>query len=173
MRRPAVLRFGLLAGIATFACWSGPSAPRTTPIENRRPIQQTDVSEAWWCSISHGDYEYPQMPCEIRTVAGERMLVKLAGSQRFRGVITPRGRGFRFEGELYCPWGDCSKQLVGEFQPVADGSLRGTFADDGMIVTLVRAPANTAWGGASYGGATYGGSGYGGFGYGGARRRRP
>jgi hypothetical protein len=163
MGRSAVLRFGVLAGITTFACWSGNTASSTTPIENRSaPLVQAPRPEPYWCSISDSGYDYPQMPCSIRTVDGQRVLAKLAGSQRIRGVITPQGEGFAFDGELFCPWGDCTKHLVGVFQPTGDGALRGTFEGDSMIVTLVRAPASSAWGGASYGGDGYGGGGYGG-----------
>jgi hypothetical protein len=157
MRRSAVVRFGVLVGITTFACWSGNTAPATTPIENRGAPLEQDQAEPYWCSISDGGYDYPQMPCSIRTIDGKRVLAKLAGSQRFRGVITPRGHGFAFDGEFFCPWGDCTKRLVGEFQPMGDGTLRGTFEGDSMIVTMVRAPADSAWGGASYGGDGYGG----------------
>jgi hypothetical protein len=174
MWRSAVLRFAVLSGIATFACWSGNNAPRTqTPIDNRgAPLAQETPAEPYWCSISDSGYDYPQMPCSIRTVDGQRVLAKLAGSQRIRGVITPSGDGFSFDGELFCPWGDCTKRLVGTFRPTGDGALRGTFDGDSMIVTLVRAPADSAWGGSGYGGASYGGAGYGGFGYGGARKHR-
>ena len=168
---PAVLRFSVLCGIATLACWSGHGASRTTPIENRgAPLVQERV-EPYWCSISDSGYDYPQMPCSIRTVDGQRVLVKLAGSQRIRGVITPTGEGFSFDGELFCPWGDCTKHIVGTFRPTGDGALRGTFEGDSMTVTLMRAPADSAWGGAGYGGLGYGGAGYGGHGYGGRKHR--
>jgi hypothetical protein len=169
MGRSAVLRFGVLAAITTFACWSGNTGPRMTPIENRgAPLAQEPRVEPYWCSISDGGFDYPQMPCTIRMVDGRRVLAKLAGSQRIRGVITPRGDGFTFDGELFCPWGDCTKHLVGVFQPTGDGGLRGTFDDESMAITLVRAPDSSAWGGAGYGGDGYGGGGYGG----GASRRR-
>jgi hypothetical protein len=175
MWRSSVVRLVVLASIATFACWSGNPAPRDTPLENRKPLTADDHApkqKPYWCAISDGGFDYPQMPCAIRTIGGKLILAKLAGSQRFRGVITPRGQGFVFDGELYCPWGDCQKPLRGSFEPIGSDSMRGTFDDDSMIVTLVPAPANSAWGGTSYGGDAYGGSGYGGFGYGATRRRR-
>jgi hypothetical protein len=104
------------------------------------------------------------------------MLAKLAGSQRFRGEVKPRGEGFGFAGELYCPWGDCSQPLHGEFRPIGNGALRGTFRDAALVVVLQPAP-DAAFGGASYGGDGYGGIGYGGGTYGTPlsqpRNRRP
>lgn len=179
MWRPAVVRCAVLAGIATLACWRGEPPPRNTPIENRGGSATVvdDEPRAYWCSISDDGYDYPQMPCAIRKIDGRLMLAKLAGSQRFRGVIRPRGRGFLFDGELYCPWGDCTRPLRGTFVPTGDGALQGTFDDATLVVTLVPAPANSPWGGASYGGDGYGGFEYGGWGYGGATapgwRRRP
>lgn len=172
MWRSAVLRFSVLCSIATFACWTGSSASRIGAIENRGAPLVQDRAEPYWCSISDSGYDYPQMPCSIRTVDGQRVLVKLAGSQRIRGVITPTGDGFSFDGELFCPWGDCTKRMVGTFRPTGDGALRGTFEGESMTVTLVRAPADTAWGGAGYGGAGYGGAGYGGHSYGGRKHRK-
>lgn len=177
MWRPAVLRFAVLCGIATVACWSGSNAPRTAPIENRGAPLVQERAKPYWCSISDSGYDYPQMPCSIRTVDGQRVLVKLAGSQRIRGVITPTQDGFSFDGELFCPWGDCTKHLVGTFRPTGDGALLGTFEGDSMTVMLVRAPADSAWGGSGYGGTgyggvSYGGLGYGGYGYGGRKHRK-
>lgn len=169
MWRSAVLRYGVLAGIATLACWSSAKPARETPIENREPlVAESHDGKAYWCSIRDGEYEYPQMPCAIRNIDGRLILAKLAGSQRIRGVVHPRGGGFTFDGELFCPWGDCTKPLHGVFEPIGNGALRGTFEGDDMIVTLVPAPAGSAWGGAGYGGNGYGGFGYGGWGYGGA-----
>jgi hypothetical protein len=142
MWRSAVVRFGLVASLATVACWhGGTGAPRDTPIENRGPLLvASDRVGPYWCSIRDGEYEYPQMPCAIREVGGKLMLAKLAGSQRFRGVITLQGRSFNFDGEFYCPWGDCQKPLHGVFEATGDQTWRGTFDGDTMIVTLVRAP---------------------------------
>jgi hypothetical protein len=176
MSRSIVVRCVALAGIATFACWSGKPPPRDTPIENRKPLAMTDnaatTQTPYWCSISDGGFDYPQMPCAIRVVNGRRLLAKLAGSQRFRGYLTRRGDAYLFSGEFYCPWGDCQKPLRGRFEPIGNGALRGTFEDDAMVVTLVPAAADSPWGGATYGGDGYGGFGYGGFGYGATRRRR-
>ncbi len=77
-------------------------------------------------------------------------LTKLAGSQRFRGTLTPRGDSYHFEGETFCPLGDCSEPLEGDFHPVA-GELRAEFPDAGLIVHMSR----------GFGGDSYGGEGYG------------
>jgi hypothetical protein len=81
--------------------------------------------------------------------------------------VIPQGEGFAFEGEYYCPWGDCTQPLHGVFEPAGKGGYRGTFRDSTVTVMLIPAPADSTWGGATYGGDGYGGFGYGGFGYGG------
>jgi hypothetical protein len=154
--------FGI-AGIATVACWTS-APPEDTLIANRGG--PTPVSTAYLCSIEDRGYRYPQFPCAIREIDGRLVLAKLGGSQRFIGEVRPQGRGFTFDGEFYCPWGDCHQALHGVFEPAGRGALRGTFRDASFVVTLVRAPAGSEWGGASYGGDGYGGFGYGGWGYG-------
>ncbi|HEY5928181.1 MAG TPA: hypothetical protein VIV11_41120 [Kofleriaceae bacterium] len=174
MWQPAIARFGRFGAIAVVAmsCWSGRAQDST--IDNRGAGDR-DLTAAYYCSIQDGEFHYPRFPCAVRKIEGHWMLAKLAGSQRFRGVVTPRGNGFSFDGEFYCPWGDCSQPLHGMFKPIGDGRLRGTFRDATMVVLLERAPDH------AFGGASYGGDGYGGFGYGGAtygmplkaRNRRP
>jgi hypothetical protein len=175
MWRPAVVRFGMLCILAVACSGGSRTTSSDTTIGNRGPLvtgTAADTTAAYWCSIRSGEFEYPAMPCVIRTVRGELMLEKLAGSQRFRGVVRPRGEGFTFDGEFFCPWGDCTQPLRGVFQPIGEGRLRGTFDDKSIVVTLTRASGVEAFGGSGYGGAAYGGSGYGsfgGFGYGGVR----
>lgn len=165
MWRPAVLRYGML-GILAVACSGGSkNSGGDTTIGNRGPLvsnNNVDMTASYWCSITSGEYEYPKMPCVIRQVNGRFMLAKLAGSQRFRGVVRKKGEGFSFDGEFYCPYGDCTQEMHGEFRPVGDGTLRGMFSNS-IVVTLTPAPD----GGASFGGVGYGGDSYGGFGYGG------
>lgn len=173
MWRPAIVRFGVLASILAAACSGGskggPSGGGDT-IGNRGPLvtnDSSDMTAAYWCSITSGEFDYPAMPCVIRNVGGRFMLAKLAGSQRFRGVVKPRGDGFTFDGEFYCPFGDCTQPLRGVFARTADGKLRGTFNDTTIIVTMTRTQENDgAWGGVGYGGDSYGGFGYGGSTYG-------
>lgn len=171
MRTPAVSRFGafsVLPCVVLFACWR--SAPPPSSLDNTANNSgPPDLTASYWCAIEEGGYRYPDMPCTVRQVAGRWVLEKMAGSQRFRGEIAPRGEGFAFAGEVYCPWGDCVQPLHGEFRPSRDGSLRGRFTDNAMSVILMRA-GDGAFGGASYGGDGYGGFGYGGFGYGGRNK---
>jgi len=159
MWQPAIIRFGAIAVIA-IACRSG----RSQDTIGNRGGRGGDIGAAYYCSIQDGEFKYPRFPCVIRKVDGRWMLAKLGGSQRFRGQITPSRDGFLFDGEFYCPWGDCSHPMHGEFRALGDGRLRGTFTGARMIATVVLLePAPDA----AFGGASYGGDGYGGFGYGG------
>lgn len=164
MWRSAVVRFGALAVVA-MSCWSG--TPREATLGNQAASGDRDLTGAYYCSIQDGAFKYPRYPCAVRKIEGRWMLAKLAGSQRFRGEVTPRGDGFAFDGEFYCPWGDCTQPLHGVFKPVGNGALRGTFRDATLVVMLEPAPD------AAFGGAGYGGDGYGGFGYGGATYGMP
>jgi hypothetical protein len=168
MWQPAIVRFGAIALVA-MSCWGGRAQDST--LDNRARGDR-DFTAVYYCSIQESGYKYPRFPCAVRKVEGRWMLAKLAGSQRFRGVIEPRGDGFSFTGELYCPWGDCTQPLHGVFNAVGNGRLRGTFQDAAMVVLLEPAP-DSAFGGATYGGDGYGGFGYGGFGYGGATHGNP
>src|SRR5207302_644690 len=114
--------------------------------------------------------------CEIRVFEDHRMiLVKLEGSQRFEGEIRRTAHGFRFAGRYFCPWGDCTQQIHGEFVAGPDGVFHGRFTESPqMVVSLYRAPTigGTSYGGIGYGGSIYGGGSYGGTRYGGHRRNR-
>jgi|SRR6185503_3138528 len=171
MWRPAIVRFGAIA--IAVACGG---RAHDSSIGNRGGRANGDLTAAYYCSIQDGGYKYPRFPCAVREIDGRWMLAKLGGSQRFRGVITPTRDGFTFDGELYCPWGDCVQPLHGEFVAAGHGRLTGTFRDTAMSVLLEPAP-DAAFGGASYGGDGYGGFGYGGASYGGPlqmqRNRRP
>ena len=154
MGPPAVWRFGV---IAIVACTHEASVPLTNHLE-AAPI---DLSGVYWCSIDEAGYDYARMPCMIRKIGERFILAKLGGSQRFTGVVTPEADGFKFTGRLYCPWGECTQPLHGQFRAGPNNELQGKFTDDPMTVRLVHAPAD-AFGGASYGGDGYGGDGYGG-----------
>lgn len=175
MWRPADFRFGMLLSILAVACGGGSKGGATTTtgggdttIGNHSALvaSSSDMTASYWCSIANGEFVYPAMPCVIRNVDGRFKLEKLAGSQRFRGIVTPRGDGFTFAGEFYCPWGDCTHPLHGVFAPIGDGKLRGTFDDKTIVVTMTRAQETSMWGGAGYGGSAYGGGSYGGSAYG-------
>jgi len=171
MWRSAVLRFGMLGGIAAAACGG---TPKTTQgggagaIGNQAAAadgDSRDMTAAYWCAINSGGYGYPAMPCVVKRVNGRFMLAKLAGSQRFRGVVTPRANGdagFAFDGEFYCPYGDCTKPMRGEFVPARDGTLVGAFDGGSLVVTMTRSNDTSEFGGVGYGGDGYGGFGYGG-----------
>lgn len=134
------------------------------PIENQARVAAADPSGGYWCSIEDSGYKYPPFPCAIRKVHDRFVLAKLGGSQRFAGEVRPTTGGFTFAGKFYCPYGDCTQALHGSFKSVANGALRGTFADARFIVRMVRAP-DGAFGGYEYGGDEYGGFEYGGVEY--------
>lgn len=167
-----LFRFGVLACVAVFGCWRDNSgAVNTTPqLPMEIEASAHDYTAAYWCAIDEG-FTYDRYPCVIRKIGDRYILAKLSGSQRFQGVITPTGAGFKFRGVFFCPWGACDKPLHGEFRAQSGtGQYRGSFRDDSMIVMLFPAP-ETAFGGVSYGGDGYGdpfGRGYRGMGLGGA-----
>ena len=152
---PAVWRFGVLAVVACVHH----DEPRG-PIANHIEAAPIDVAGAYWCSIDEAGFRYGRMPCVIKKIGDQLVLAKLGGSQRFTGVVTPVGDGLKFDGRLYCPWGECNAPLHGEFKPGADHELQGRFKEDAMLVTLV--PASAGAFGAGVGGESYGGDGYGG-----------
>jgi hypothetical protein len=164
MWQPAIVRFGAIAAFA-MSCWSGKAQDST--LDNRASSGELDLTAAYYCSIQDGEYKYPAYPCAVRKIEGRWMLAKLAGSQRIRGEVIPRADGFTFDGELYCPWGDCTQPLHGMFESIGNGALRGTFRDARLVVVLQPAPDS------AFGGASYGGDGYGGFSYGGGTYGMP
>jgi hypothetical protein len=166
MLRPAIVRFGAIA--FAISCASG---RRDATVGNRGGSEH-DLAGAYFCSIHMDRYRYPKYPCVIRKIDGRLMLAKLGGSVRFRGEVRPDGHGFAFDGELYCPWGDCSKPLHGVFQPTGHGTLLGLFQDAGPTTVVLEPAPDSAFGGASYGGDSYGGFGYAGVGYGGSHNVR-
>lgn len=184
MWRPAVSRFGAMLSLSFVACWSGQQPTPATPIASLEPAAP-DITGPYWCSIDQDGYDYPRYACMIKKVGNKLMLAKLGGSQRVRGDIVLDGKdGFTFDGELYCPWGDCTEPMRGKFRPTGRGGFKGELFNpaqreddeditDIMTLTLTPAPQN-AFGGAGYGGDGYGdpfgGRGYGGHGYG---RRYP
>ena len=135
--------------LAVVACWTGavgvppPAAPA---------VVQPAIVGSYRCAIETEDgFRYPPFRCQIRVAnQGGLTLTKLAGSQRFSGTLTARGDGYHFEGHTFCPFGDCTEPLEGDFYPVA-GELRAEFRDAGLIVHMTR----------GLGGESYGGDGYG------------
>lgn len=156
---PAVARFGVLASITMVACGGGGTRSTSDGTLSNQALTpgERDLTASYWCSIRSGEYDYPAMPCVVRKVNGRYVLAKLAGSQRFRGEVRERADGLAFDGEFYCPWGDCSRPIHGVFKADGDGRLVGEFADNGIVVTMTRAQDH-AFGGAGYAGVGYGGA---------------
>ena len=87
------------------------------------------------CNLTQEGYQYPDFACIVFTQAdGTRRLEKLSGSQRFQGTVTPTAEGFAFTGEYFCPYGDCTEAVQGEFEQLSSGVYRGTFGE--TVVTL-------------------------------------
>jgi hypothetical protein len=148
----------LLFGVA--ACWTD-KHPQAV-VENHAA---SDPTGAYWCTIVD-NYKYPRFPCVIRRNGGVLELIKLGGSQRFFGRITPVGDALDFDGQMFCPWGDCWEHVRAKLRP-SNGGLRGTFRDvdsDRQFVVLLQPAPDSAFGGIGYGGDGYGPSGYGDFG---------
>ena len=163
----------VLAAATATACPSG--APYTvTPVGNTTASGAAPLADGdYACRIRDGGYDYPPFRCIVRAEGARTVLEKVEGSVRFRGVIAPTSStSFRFDGELYCPWGDCTEPVRAEFRRAGPGyAAMVQPADarrDPMWITLTT-PMQAAYGGGGYGGYGYGygGYGYGGYGYGG------
>jgi hypothetical protein len=113
------------------------------------------------CRISTDGYEYPPFPCVVYSGDdGGQLLEKTGGSQRFRGRVLPDGDGFRFDGTFFCPYGDCTDDVSGSFEPIGQGWYRGTlqgYSDQQrpIVVTLQHMPGGFSYGGAAYGAPRY------------------
>jgi hypothetical protein len=157
MRRPAGLRFGL---VALAACGGRGGAQTTGPLENHGGIARS-VAGAYVCSIEDSGYRYPPFHCVIKRTGDRLDLVKLDGSQRFEGEVREGPDGLKFAGRFYCPFGDCTQELHGVFAPSGAGGWKGTFSDAKFVVWMAPAEAGGAYGGQGYGGSGYGGAIYG------------
>ncbi len=115
-----------LATSASAACATARAPVDRKVVENMPDARSLDGRRAalpdgqYTCSIQEGDYTYPSFPCVIATSNGKVHLEKVAGSQRIRGAVTMTENGFHFEGELFCPYGDCAQPVVAEFQRADD-----------------------------------------------------
>ena len=99
------------------------------------PASSTLQDGNYACNLFQSGYQYPDFSCVVFTQAdGTRRLEKLTGSQRFGGIVTPHADGFAFTGEYFCPYGDCTHAVQGEFEPLSSGVYRGTFGE--TVVTL-------------------------------------
>ena len=160
-----------LAGMTIAACIIQQDPPPTMATAGQQPAgdaYQAGGAGGWLaegdyaCSIENDGYSYPPFRCVVYNGEGGQLLEKLGGSQRFRGRVLPEGSGFRFDGTFYCPWGDCTEDISGTFEPIEQGWYRGTLQGDRMrstpiVVTLQHTPGGFTYGGAGYGGAAYGG----------------
>ena len=123
-RRRVVRRHRLSAALALLlvaACAAGAPAARkvvaNTPDPERLAARRADLPDGQYsCSIADGGYQYPSFPCVVATRDGKVRLEKVAGSQRIRGDVTMTENGFHFEGEFFCPHGDCTEPVVTEFR---------------------------------------------------------
>lgn len=159
--------FGALFLVGVAAC--GSHAPTTAPLRNVGSGAATEPPiGAYACKITESGFEYPPFRCVVRLDDGQLTLEKVEGSVRFRGVIAATAGGFTFDGEVYCPWGDCTESMRATFRAEGDRYL-GSFTSRqaGPPMDVVLTPAQEGYGGDGYGGDEYGGFGYGGYGYGG------
>ncbi|MBI5609612.1 MAG: hypothetical protein HY902_12135 [Deltaproteobacteria bacterium] len=83
------------------------------------------------CEFTQGEFKYPVFRCVIRkqmTAAGTAKftLEKQGGSQRIKGSVEPTADGFRFEGQYFCPRGDCTEATQGDFKRVGRDKYQGS-----------------------------------------------
>jgi hypothetical protein len=161
----------LALGAAALAC--GPRTGAPASLSNVAPAGRAPgplTLGDYACSQAQGGYRYPAFHCVVQAREGRVWLEKVSGSQRFRGWVSATdGGGFAFDGEMYCPWGDCTEPMQAGFVPDGAGVYRARWIGrDGEpdVITLRYTPGG--YGGAGYGGGGYGGGGYGGYGYGAA-----
>lgn len=141
-------------GLATAGCGgtSPPAATLSNAAGGAAETTPSGVSDGalWTCTI----LDYPSQPCRFAREGERWTLRKLLGSQRFRGVVTfaPDG-GIDFDGERFCPWGDCTAPVQATFAPQGAGRYATLF--DGEPVRLEWDPDNAReYGGAGYGSLT-------------------
>jgi hypothetical protein len=89
------------------------------------------------CTFTQGEYSYPPFRCSISRRGAVLWLEKHTGSQRIRGEMTPTADGFHFSGTYFCPYGDCTRPVSGDFQCSSPRDCSGTL-DDGPPPTMVR-----------------------------------
>lgn len=173
--RIAKTSIAFVAGLAVASCIvQAQPEETTTPVgpasaEAERNPDAIAASGAV-LNVPDGSYSctidrYDPFPCQVRTEAdGRKRLEKLAGSQRFSGVIAPTANGFSFRGTFYCPHGECTEAVSGDFVAYDDGLYRGKLSTRSNPTTVT--VQYTQFGGYGYGGGVYGAMLYGGVGYG-------
>lgn len=163
------------SGLALAACivQAQPNDDRSPALSEpgaAAPARSSSVAAGGAIEVPDGNYSctiggYDPFPCRVATEKdGRKRLEKLAGSQRFSGIISTTANGFQFRGTYYCPFGDCTEAVTGDFIAYDDGLYRGKLstAREPTTVTV----QYTQYGGAGYGGGRYGAMLYGGVGYG-------
>jgi len=162
----------LVLGAAVVACQRTAAPPTLSNVAPVGAGAGAPAVGAYACSLDEGGFQYPAFRCVVRARDGRRWLEKVEGSVRFRGWATPDEQGgFAFDGEIYCPWGDCTEHVRIAFQPDGPGTYRAHRRVKGApdVITLRFLDGGGGYGGGGYGGYGYGygGGGYGGYGYGG------
>lgn len=166
-------RFGLvIVVVAAFAPACGgkqPSSASPHPIGNQAdPMAQSGFGPGdYVCTINEGGYDYPPFKCVVANAGGHMTLEKVEGSVRFRGVVAPTDGGFHFDGEVYCPWGDCTEPVHAQFEVNGTAYIAQFASKQSGPMTVTLQSTQYGYGGNGYGGYGYGGYGYGGYGYGG------
>lgn len=156
-----ILMTSVAAALALAAC----GGSKSTPISNAgggggsAPAGPSGAGwkdgALWTCQID----DYDPQPCKLSQRDGGWHLDKLLGSQRFSGTVTEVGLALEFDGEYFCPWGDCTSPMKVDFSPVGDASdghvdAYGTDFDGQPISLRYDEALENEWGGAGYGGLT-------------------
>ena len=148
----------IAAAFALAACGGGSKKPATTiaNIGGGEDVAQPDAAAAgfrdgalWVCQIS----DYDPQPCKLSRAGDGWRLDKLLGSQRFSGRVDERGTSLLFDGEFFCPWGECTQAMKVEFEADGNDGYVTQFDDDALHLRY-DAAAEGEYGGAGYGNLT-------------------
>lgn len=142
--------------LVVVACGSRPAPEPTEPVGNDvegpsepMPLPAQTGGQLWACRIDG----YDPQPCQFAQVEGQWTLRKLLGSQRFYGDVSFDTQGFDFDGDFFCPWGDCATPFTLRFDLVDDHRYFGQH-DGTQLDVRFDAELAAEWGGAGYGGLT-------------------
>ena len=115
-----------------------PGAPARAGSPSAPPASEgTKLIGAYRCTFTQGEYSYPPFRCSISRRGAALWLEKHTGSQRIRGEVTPTNDGFHFSGTFFCPYGDCTRPVSGDFQCSSPRDCSGAL-DDGPPSTMIR-----------------------------------
>ena len=156
MQQPSMT---MLATAFALAACGGSSKKAATTIANTGggdAVEQPDAAVAgfrdgalWTCQIS----DYDAQPCKLSRSGGGWRLDKLLGSQRFSGRVVDQGKTLAFEGEFFCPWGECTQAMKVEFEADGNDGYVARF-DEAAIHLRYDDAVDSEYGGAGYGGLT-------------------